>query len=105
MLQWIKNLIFGKPEPGKYPPDFYLIDFSPIAQELGMKDNKNKIIYRYFINNYGNVELKKYRYSEERIHALTTIHKIPGYDKTKKEVRFPVFSRILPGEIRFTEEK
>ena len=104
MIQWIKNLIFGK-EKLKYPNDFFIVDYSPLAQEYGFKDNKNKLIFRYFMNNYGNIELKKYRYSEERVMALNEIHKIPGYDKTKKEVRFPVFSRILPGEVRFTEEK
>lgn len=107
MFQWIRDVIEwlkGK-EKVEYPQDFYLIDFSPIALQFGLKTNRNKIIYRYFLNSFGNIELKKYRYSEERIKALEEVHKTPGYDKTRKEVRFPVFSRILPGEVRFTQAR
>ena len=91
------------PQPlNGYPRDFFIIDFSKIAFRLGMKDDKNKIILRYFINHFGNYELKKYRYSEERVHVISKIHKIPFFDKTKKDVRFPVYSRIMPGESTFT---
>lgn len=91
------------PQPSsKYPRDFAIIDFSKIAFRLGMKDDKNKVILRYFVNRFGNYELKKYRYSEERVYVLSQIHKIPFFDKTKQEIRFPVYSRIMPGEATFT---
>lgn len=98
IMKWWKG-----PQPkSKYPSDFAIIDLSKIAFRLGMKDDKNKVILRYFINRFGNYELKKYRYSEERVHVLSQIHKIPFFDKTKKEIRFPVYSRIMPGEATFT---
>ena len=98
----IKGWFQGQQPKTGYPRDFAIIDFSKIAFRLGMKDDKNKIILRYFVNRFGNYELKKYRYSEERAHVLTKIHKIPFFDKTKQEVRFPVYSRIMPGEATFT---
>lgn len=101
----IKELIFGKEPIPNYPGDFALIDFSPIAFRLGVRDNKNKIISRYFINEYGNIEIKKYPYSEERVALLKEIHKIPVYDKTQREVRFPVFSHTMPGEAIFTQDR
>lgn len=98
----IKGWFKGPQQKMGYPRNFAIIDFSKIAFRLGMKDDKNKIILRYFVNRFGNYELKKYRYSEERVHVLSQIHKIPFFDKTKKEVRFPVYSRIMPGEATFT---
>ena len=98
IMEWWR----GPQSPSGYPPDFAIIDFSKIAFRLGMKDDKNKIILRYFVNRFGNYQLKKYRYSEERVDVLSKIHKIPFFDKTKKEVRFPVYSRIMPGEATFT---
>ena len=98
----IKGWFEGQQQQSGYPRDFAIIDFSKIAFRLGMKDDKNKIILRYFVNRFGNYELKKYRYSEERVHVLSQIPKIPFFNKTKKDVRFPVYSRIMPGEATFT---
>lgn len=98
IMGWFRN---PEPQTG-YPHDFAIIDFSKIAFRLGMKDDKNKVILRYSINRFGNYELKKYRYSEERVYVLSKIHKIPFFDKTKQEVRFPVYSKIMPGEATFT---
>lgn len=106
MVNKIFNSIMGwfqkKQLQTEYPSDFAIIDFSKIAFRLGMKDNKNKVILRYFVNRFGNYDLKKYRYSEERVYVLSKIHKIPFFDKTKKEIRFPVYSKIMPGEATFT---
>ena len=99
---FIKRLLNGKQQKIEYPADFAIIDLSKIAFRLGMKDDRNKLILRYFINRFGNYELKKYRYSEERIHVLSKINKVPFFDKTKKEIRFPVYSKIMPGEATFT---
>ena len=108
IIKFIDSIIklFRRPrQTNTYPRDFALIDFSKIAFRLGMKDDKNKLILRYFVNRFGNYELKKSRYSEERVNVLTQIHKIPFFDKTKQEVRFPVYSRIMPGEATFTITK
>lgn len=86
----------------EYPSDFAIIDFSKIASRLGVKDDRNKVIFRYFVNRFGNYELKKYRYSEERVFILKEIQKIPFFDKTKLNIRFPVYSRVMPGEAKFT---
>jgi len=75
--------------------------FQKVSLRLGVKDDKNKVILRYFINKFRNYELRKYRYSEERVHLLKEIHKIPIFDKTKLDLRFPVYSRISPGEAKF----
>ena len=107
MIQKIINLLnlsFGKKNfTQNFPADFAIIDFTKIAIRLGIKDDRNKVIYRYTINNFGNYILKKYLYSEERVKVLQEIHQIPIYDKTKKDIRFPVYSRITPGEATFTQ--
>lgn len=92
---------FSSEETLPYPADFGIVDYSPIAKELGVKGDRNKMIFRYFNNRYGNVELKKYRFTEARVFTLQKIHKIPIFDKTRQKVLFPVFSRILPGEVQF----
>ncbi|MEA3248153.1 MAG: hypothetical protein U9Q73_00430 [Nanoarchaeota archaeon] len=104
-ITFIKNWWRGPQPPREYPRDFAIIDFSKIAFRLGIKDDKNKVILRYSVNNFGNLELKKHRYSEERKHVLSQIHKIPFFDKTKQAVRFPVYSKIMPGEATFTISK
>jgi hypothetical protein len=105
IIELLKRWWFGpKPKMG-YPQDFAIVDFTKIALRLGVKDDSNKIIYRYSLNRFGNYYLRKYRYSEERVHLLKEIHKVPIFDKTKKDIRFPVYSRILPGEIIFTQSR
>jgi len=102
MIHKIMSIILGRKESvTNYPSDFAIIDFSKVALRLGVKDDRNKIILRYFVNGFGNYELKKYRFSEERVFLLGEIHKIPVFDKTKKDMRFPVYSRISPGEVVF----
>jgi len=98
----LKNWWQGPEPPSRYPSDYAIINFSKIAFRLGMTDDKNKIIYRYFVNKFGNVELKKYRYSEERVSVLREIHRIPIFDKTKQDLKFQVYSKINPGEATFT---
>ena len=101
ILKKIKDL-FKKEVELKYPSDFAIIDFSEQAQKLGVRDNKNKIITRFFINEFGKVEIKRYRYSQEREHTLKEVHKIPIHDRTKQKIIYPVYARILPEEINFT---
>ncbi len=101
VIKFFKDWFYGKKEQLNYPQDFAIIDFSKVSLRLGVKDDKNKVILRYFINKFRNYELRKYRYSEERVHLLKEIHKIPIFDKTKLDLRFPVYSRISPGEAKF----
>ena len=101
-IDMLKIVIFGrKKEHLNYPADFAIIDFSKISLRLGVNDDRNKVILRYTVNEFGNYELKKYRYSEERVSLLQEVHKIPVFDKTKQDLRFPVYSRISPGEAKF----
>lgn len=94
--------IFVKAQPQlNYPSDFAIVDFTKFSQRLGVQDDRNKVILRYTVNRFGNYELKKYRFSEERVHLLKEIHSIPVFDKTRQDIRFPVYSRISPGEAKF----
>lgn len=95
---WILDFFSKKQPPAKYPASFGIIDWSPVALELGVKGDRNKLIFWYRKNRFGNVEVKKYRYSQERVFTLQNVHKIPIFDKTKLEARYPVFARVLPGE-------
>jgi len=104
MIKKIIRIIFGKKEEIYYPNDFILIDYSPIAKQNGIRDDQNKIIYRYSFDEFGNIVLKKYPYSKARLKALQEINKIPFYDKTKQEDRFPVWAKILPSEIMYTKK-
>ncbi len=101
IVEFLKQWFYGSEDPLSYPNDFAIVDFSRISLRLGVKDDRNKVILRYFVNRFGNFELKKYRYSEERVHLLKEVHKIPVFDKTKLDLRFPVYSRISPGEAKF----
>lgn len=102
MIKEILKMIFGRKKEINYPVDFALIDFSPIALQHNLTDDENKIISRYYFNNYGNRIVKRYKYSEARVHALREASNIPVYDKTKQEIRFPVFAQILPSEVAYS---
>lgn len=105
MLNFIKNLFSKQVEDINYPADFAIIDFTSAAINLGIKDDRNKIISRNTVNEYGNYATKNYEYSEQQIKVLQEIHKIPIYDKTKGDIRFPVYSTIIPGEATFTQSR
>ena len=99
---FIKNLFKGKEL--NYPYEFAIVDYSPSALQRGIMDKFNKIIRFYTMDKYGNRIEKKLNFSPERIYILTKMRRIPVYDKTlAEEVRFPVFGRILPGEIEVFE--
>ena len=99
-FRWIRGW-FNKEIELDWPSDFLMIDYSSPALNIGVKKDRNKIIYRKFINKYNQPEIKKYFYSQERLFSLQKSHKIPVYDKTRKDIRLPVFSRVLPGEVHF----
>jgi len=103
----IKNILtnlFKKKEEIYYPPEFALIDFSKSALGDNIIDEQNKIIYHYKYDILlDKFILKKYKYSKARFFALKEIRKIPVYDKTKFEIRFPVFARILPSEVEYSQ--
>lgn len=94
--------IFKKTKVPPYPSDFGIVDYTSAALENGIKNNQNKIITRFSYNKYGYLEQKKYPFSEVRVQAFREVLKIPVLDKTQKEPRFPVFSRISPAEMKYT---
>ena len=102
-LKFVLNF-FTKKKELSFPSDFAIINFSKTGLQGGRTDTRNKKIFRHFINRFGNREIKTYWYSEERANALTQIYNIPIIDMTEKEVKFPVFSRISLGEVRFTKD-
>lgn len=99
-LYWIVGKEY-KDESPPFPYDFIVVNFSSIALQNNIKDNQNKIIYRYTQSEFGK-KIKKYPYSEARLKALIEVEKIPYVDLTKKETRFPIFAKILPSEVEYT---
>ena len=98
----IFKFIFGERKKEiDYPDDFYIIKFSEVAFESGIKDDSNKIIERYYYDSIGNLRIKTYRYTPERVFAFREILGIPGYDKTEKELEFPVIGKIEMGVVKF----
>ena len=104
MLKSVFEFVFGKKKQElEYPSDFAIIDYSSVALENGIKDDQNKVIYRYKYDRFGYLlEVKEYHYTKEVLYALEEIHQIPVYDKTQKEARFPIFGKILPQEVSYT---
>lgn len=101
IINFILKTNFGKEEIPSYPSDFCIIEYSPIALQNNIRDEENKIIYRYITNEFGTI-LKKYKYTLARVKALMEVYSIPIYDKTKQEPIFPIFGRILPSEVEFS---
>ena len=102
MIKKIKKFLGFKEKELKYPIPFYLVKYTDISLQNNIRDNQNKIIVHYFLNKYGNIDVKKYKYTEQMVNILNK-KGIPGFDKTKTEQRFPVFLKELPGEITYTK--
>ena len=100
LIKKLKKVLF-KTKITEYPPEFAIVDYSESAINLGVRDDRNKIILRYSLNEYGNVIEEIYRYSNARVSALINIHKIPVYDKTLDQPIIPIHTKIRPGEMRF----
>ena len=92
---------FKKEKKLDYPSEFMIIKFTEVAFESGVKDDSNKIIERYYFDKYGNLKVKTYRYSPERVVSLRECFQIPVYDKTEEELTFPIIGRIKLGLIKF----
>ena len=92
--------IGGKKEAPPYPSDFCIIEYSGDALANNLLNDETKIIFRYTLNEYGNMKIKRYPYSEERVSSLQETFLVPVYDKTKEEPSFPIFARILPSEVQ-----
>ncbi len=101
-LKNIFKFIFGeKRKEIQYPDDFAIIKFSEVAFESGIKDDSNKIIERYYYDSLGNLRIKTYRYSPERVYSLREVLGVPIYDKTEKELEFPIIGKIEMGVVKF----
>ena len=100
MIKFIKNM-FKKKEELDYPNDFAIIRFTDVAFESGIKGDSNKIIERYYYDSMGNLKIKKYRYSQERVSVLRETLGIPIYDKTGQELTFPIVGKIEMGVVKF----
>jgi len=100
MFKFIKNWLKPK-ERIEYPDEFAFIKFSEIAFESGAQGDSNKIIERYSYDNMGNLKVKVYRYSKERVFSLRETMGIPIYDKTEQELTFPVAGKIEIGVVKF----
>ena len=105
MLTKIKEAIFGKPqeEEKQYPDSFLLVKYSNVAMEDGVEDDSNKIILFYTFNKFSRRVVKTFPYSDERLMTLQRVYNVPFFDKTEKSIKFPVFSRMNPGEAVYVE--
>lgn len=101
MMKWLTKM-FNKEKPmPPYPIPFAIVIHTAPALEMGIKDDQNKMIVKYFYDKYGNVVTKRYAFSPQRVWTFEQVQRIPVYDKTTGEDRFPVFARPLPMEVEF----
>lgn len=96
----IWNYFFGGEVP-PYPVPFGIISYSPEALDEGIADEQNKIIIVFDFDKIGNKVQKIFPYSASRVYALENEAKIPIYDKTEKEDRYPVWLRSDPQELSY----
>lgn len=99
--------IFFKEKKLEYPPEFFIVNYSESSLKSGIEDNQNKVIIRYRTNfRTGRIEpFKYYGYSDSIIYKLRNVLKIPGYDNTDKEIKFPIYDEINLNEISYEAGK
>ena len=102
-LNEIKNWILRRKEALEYTIPFGLITFTPEALDSGIKDEQNKVILVYEYNYFSKLVERRYTFSDSRVKVLES-KGIPIHDKTQGEDRFPVYSRIMPGEAVYTSK-
>ncbi len=100
LIKIIKKIIFGEKEVRR-PIPFAIVKFTKSSLKENIKDDENKIIEEWFVNKFGNLDKKVYKYSEAMVNILEK-GGIPVVDKTREEQKFPVFFREIPGEIKYT---
>ena len=99
----IEFLEIFKKEEEKYPPEFGIVIYNKNAVNNGIEDNPNKLIVRYKYNEKSE-RLEVYRvygYSDSLFHTLKYKQKIPMYDQTKQEIKFPIYSEIKLDELKY----
>ncbi len=96
MFNWFK-----KKTKLNYQENFAIVKFTDIALEKGIKDDANKVIERYYYDSMGNLMVKRYIYSQELAFALRKVLKVPIFDKTEKELTFPIVGNIELGVVKF----
>ena len=101
IYQKIKDY-FNRKEPLNYPIPFALIDYTEIAKLNNIKDDQNKIITHRYLNKFGNVKKKQYKYNEAKVSILEK-NGVPVYDKTKLDQRFDVLFTTDTNEIVYTK--
>jgi len=100
MIKKIMNF-FRKKKEISYPNDFAIIRFTEVAFESGITDDSNKVIERYYYDENGNLKKKMYKYSPERVSSLRNVLGVSVYDKTEKELEFPIIGKIELGVVKF----
>lgn len=101
MSKIVKFILRIKDKPQDYPIPFGIVTFTPEALDEGVTGDQNKQLIIYDYDFFGNLSTKVYPFSKSRIYA-TEKRGVPVFDKTKQEIRFPVFSKISPGEVVYT---
>ena len=102
ILNLIKKIL-GKEDKLDYPNEFFIVEYSPSSLENNIKTNHTKVIHLFTYDELGNKITKKIHFSPEKVFSLENVHKIPGFDRTKKfhTQKLPIFSEILPMEVNY----
>lgn len=100
MNNFFKKLFGIKEEQLRYPIPHGLVIFSDSAKESNIKDDQNKLIVIRLINRYGNLQEKRYKYSEQLV-SIFENRGIPIVDKTKYEEGIKIYATTDPGLIKF----
>ena len=100
MMKSILKLLGFIKEEVEYPRLFAIVTYTTMALENGLTDDFNKVIKKYTYNNITRrFDVTDIRYSEEKIDILRNERLIPVYDETAQKQSFPIFGRLLPGEV------
>lgn len=91
--------ILGIKEELSYPIPCCFIDFTNESKRNNIKDDENKIIIKYYLNKFGNLANKRFKYSEAFVN-IQVKHGIPVFDRTKEEQKFVVISVRDPAQIK-----
>lgn len=97
-------IFFKKKKEKRIPIPCLVVDYTQISKFTGVEADSNKLIYHFFFKE-GELKTKKIRYTEDKLRVLRKIYNIPCFDNTKQKNKLPVYSRVTPSIIRYTQNE